>query len=400
MAERDRAAGSGGAALSADRAVAAVRAHLDRVHDAVLRTGCTSDDAVEVVRATALALVERSAVEPASPDEAVGRWFADAEASGRQAARPSSALPGDDRQQRLQSALDALPDEQRLAVLLRDAYDLPLPAVAAALDSDVAWAEQVLTEARRALPAADVLHGLTVLGLSPAERSDVLRSVEDLTHRRLPLRERSGSRRVRAVVPADAVPGEPPARLLSPLLAALSVVLAVLAGVGIGLLLGRQDGPRPLAGADGELPPGVELVTPQPSITAVPSPPTVAEVRPRTEVVVIPPSPLPIPTPTPTPTPTLAAAPALALSPASGTNATTIAVTGTGFAPGDQVRFDYLDAAGVPTGSSAVAVADDSGSIITSLVAQDPAGTPGPHLVVATVGDAPTPVTSGVFTAQ
>ncbi len=131
MAERDRAAGSGGAALSADRAVAAVRAHLDRVHDAVLRTGCTSDDAVEVVRATALALVERSAVEPASPDEAVGRWFADAEASGRQAARPSSALPGDDRQQRLQSALDALQDEQRLAVLLRDAYDLPLPAVAA-----------------------------------------------------------------------------------------------------------------------------------------------------------------------------------------------------------------------------------------------------------------------------
>jgi hypothetical protein len=126
------------------------------------------------------------------------------------------------------------------------------------------------------------------------------------------------------------------------------VVLAVLAGTGVGLLLGRQDGPKPLAGADGELPPGVQFVTPQPSITAVPSPPTVAEVRPRTQVVVVPPSPLPTPTPSPTPSPTPTAAPALALSPAGGTNDTAIAVTGHRLHAGDQVRLDYLDAAGRP----------------------------------------------------
>jgi hypothetical protein len=88
------------------------------------------------------------------------------------------------------------------------------------------------------------------------------------------------------------------------------------------------------------------------------------------------------------------------LTPDGGPDGTTVAVTGTGFAPGDQVRLDYLDPAGVPTGSSAVAVADDTGGITASLAAQDPTGTPGPHTVVATVGDATTPVASAIFTAQ
>ena len=73
-------------------------------------------------------------------------------------------------------------------------------------------------------------------------------------------------------------------------------------------------------------------------------------------------------------------------------------MTGTGFAPGASVRVDYLDAAGVPTGSSAVAVADGGGSISASLAAQDPAGTPGPHSVVASVDESP--VASAVFTAE
>ena len=406
VAERDQMAGSGATPLSADRAVAAVRVHLDRVSDAVLRTGCTPADAAEVVRATALALVERSAAEPGSSDEAVGRWFADADASGRQLAGPAGTAtpPGDAQQQHLQSALDALPVQQRLAVLLHDAYDLPAPAVAAALGTDQASADRVLAEARAALPTADALRGLTVLGVSPAERSSLLLAVEDLAHRRLPqARPRPSSSRVSS----DAATGvpiplpEPPARLLSPLLAALSVVLAVLAGVGAGLVLSRQDGPRPLPLASA-LPSGVALVTPQPSITSVPSPPTVAEVRPRTDVVVVPPSPLPTPTPspTPTPTPTPTGVPAVVLSPGGGTNGTTIAVTGTGFLPGEEVRFDYLDAAGAPTGSSAVAVADEDGSLTASLAAQDPSGAPGPHTVTATVGDSTTPVASAIFAAQ
>ena len=193
-------------------------------------------------------------------------------------------------------------------------------------------------------------------------------------------------------------PAQPAARLLSPLLAGLSVVLAVLAGVGVGLLLARQDGPTPISAS--ALPSGVAFVTPQPSVTAVPPPPTVDATSPRTQVVVIPPSPLPNPTPSPTPspTPTPSAVPVIALAPAAGANATTLTVTGTGFAPGASVRVDYLDAAGVPTGSSAVAVADGTGAITASLAAQDPAGTPGPHSVVASVAEAP--LASAVFTAQ
>ena len=102
-----------------NRAVAAVRVHLDRVHDAVLRAGCTPADAVDLVRATALSLVERSAAGPCSADEAVGRWFADAQASAQQLAGPSATLPVDDRQRGLQTALDDLPEQERLAVLLR-----------------------------------------------------------------------------------------------------------------------------------------------------------------------------------------------------------------------------------------------------------------------------------------
>ena len=70
-----------------------------------------------------------------------------------------------------------------------------LPGTGWDLGTDVASAERVLADARAGLPAADALRALAVLGLSPAERSDVLRSVEDLAHRRLPqARPRSGSR--------------------------------------------------------------------------------------------------------------------------------------------------------------------------------------------------------------
>ena len=64
------------------------------------------------------------------------------------------------------------------------------------------------------------------------------------------------------------------------------------------------------------------------------------------------------------------------------------------------MRLDYLDPSGAPTGSSTVAVADDGGAVTATLVAQDPAGTPGPHAVTATVGDATVPVASAVFTAE
>ena len=53
MAEQIRAAG-----VSAEDLVAAIRVHLDRVHDAVRRVGADPGTAVEVVQNSALDLVE------------------------------------------------------------------------------------------------------------------------------------------------------------------------------------------------------------------------------------------------------------------------------------------------------------------------------------------------------
>ena len=463
----DRAAGT----MAADELLAVVRVHLDRVADAVRRSGCDDRDTVEVVRWSALELVDEVEARPADPPQATGWWFARALAAAitaREAAPDGSRSPADG--DPLDAALSTLPARWRVALLLRDAYDLPAAAVAAALGTDEDQALELVGRARLALPGPDadlpapdtdrtrpgrhagpgeltrlaegrpvaardatarhhvlscvscsarleaqsravqLLAGLQVAGLPDRGRAEVLADVEERARQRLPGRPRPGSRRVTTTSAADEVTGpisvaplpadEPPAPLLSPLLAVLSLVLAVLAGLGIGLLLSERDSPERLLGADGELPPGVRLVSPQPAAPVLPSPPTVPEQRPRTTVVVVPPSPLPPPappTPSPTPTPTPSAVPRLTLAPSTGPNGTEITVAGTGFPPGATVRLDYLDAAGAPTGSSAVAVTDAAGAVTATLAAQDPAAQPGPHTVVATADGASARAT---FTAQ
>ena len=73
-----------------------------------------------------------------------------------------------------------------------------------------------------------------------------------------------------------------------------------------------------------------------------------------------------------------------------------MSVVGTGWEPFVEVVLEYLDLTGSPTGSTAVATADQTGSFTTSLAAQDPTGTPGDHVVRGTAGDV---VGDGVYRA-
>jgi hypothetical protein len=185
-------------------------------------------------------------------------------------------------------------------------------------------------------------------------------------------------------------------RLFSPLLVALSIVLAALVGLGAGLVLVRSNSAESASASD--LP--ALLITPPPSAAAEPvSPPPLQFPAPETSVFTLAPpapSPSPTPSPEPEPEPEPAPAPALRIDPAEGPNGVTVSVAGTGWEPFVEITLEYLDLTGLPTGSSGLATADQSGSFTTSLAVQDPTGTPGDHVVRATAGDA---VSEGVYRA-
>lgn len=436
--------------VSAEDLVAAVRVHLDRVHDAVRRLGCGPDEAVEVVETSALDLVEVVAHQPEEVADAVGWWMGRARSLGRRVAARDAELPlgggvlaVDEDQQVLAEALDQLPERERVALLLRDSYDLPDVTVGAALGIDADRAMQLVGRARLALipliddePAPAVaghqddvgalarlgeggpvaardatvrrhalscdacravtdaqqrahllLGGLTVVALPEQDRAEVLDRVEQAAYAALPAE-------AALVLPGEELvelgePEEDP-RLLSPLLALLALVVAAALGLGVGLLLSRDEGPTQLAGADGQLPAGVRLASPSPlPPRSTASPRTVTAPPPRTSVFEVPPSPTPAPpppSPSPAPSPPPARA-AIALAPASGPNGTEVTVTGTGWPAGAEVRIDYLDTLGEETGSRADAVADAQGRFRATLAAQDPANLPGPHTVRARGGE-------------
>jgi DNA-directed RNA polymerase specialized sigma24 family protein len=146
--------------LTADDLLAVVRVHADRVHDAVRRLGCGPEDAVEVVERSALDLVEAARSEDLA--DPVGWWFARARVLARQVAGTGDddlpvgggVLGGDANQARLAEALEARPERERAALLLRDSYDLPAASVGTVLNLDANSAMEVVGAARLAfLPA-------------------------------------------------------------------------------------------------------------------------------------------------------------------------------------------------------------------------------------------------------
>jgi DNA-directed RNA polymerase specialized sigma24 family protein len=447
VAELTRPAGAP-AGVSAEDLVAAIRVHADRVHDAVRRIGCDPASAVEVVEESAVDLVEVVAARPETVEDAVGWWFARARALGRRVATRSADLPlgggvlaGDEDQEVLAEALEQLPERERVALLLRDSYDLPAASVGAALGTDADGAMELVGRARLAfLPLVDDepapavpphqadLGALARIGQGGqiaardattrrhALSCDACRSLTDAQQRAhllltgltvvaLPERARAGllsrvEEQAYAALPATAAllfleqeqeywdDDEDP-RLFSPLLALLSLTVAVLLGLGFGLLLSRDGGVGSLLGAEGAAPAQVELlVPPSRAPQQLVSPPPVQVPRPETTVFVIPPPPPPPPPSPVAPSPVPAADPlTLTLDPTSGPNGAELTVTGTGWTAGADVLLDYLDPTGAPTGSSTTVVADARGRFTATLTAQDPSNLPGPHTVRASSGD-------------
>jgi DNA-directed RNA polymerase specialized sigma24 family protein len=436
--------------VSADAFVAVVRAYADRVHDDVRRLGCSATEAAEVVETSALGLCERLRARPHEVGDLVGAWFRDARVY---AERVASGSPPDDLDAgggivhrseddaAAREALAQLGERDRVALLLRDAYDLPYVSTGVALGTttDVTGCvvgrarlrflalatgsapedptghdKELAATARLAdgqLPPEDVpgaerhaakcaicgpllpaqrdarrlLTGLAIIAMNDADRDGLIARATAVAQRLLPTADEV----------AAAVNRGPEARVLP-----VTAVLGALGGaVVLGIVVALAGG-GPDLGAHGSAP---SFDPDSPSPTATPSSatptPTPTSTRPSTT-----PSRSASPTPTATassasPTPTFTARPGderIALAPSAGPNNTTVNVTGTGWVPGEVVRLRYESPIGGAPGATAEAVADASGRFTTSITAHDPQNIPGPHTVRAS---SLTQSTSATYTA-
>ncbi len=435
--------------LTADDVLAVVRVHADRLHDAVRRMGCSPPAAVHVVETASLELVDAVYRGRSDAEEPVGWLFARARVLGRHAAGGDDTVPvgggvlgGDGNQVRLAEALDSRPERERTPLLLRDSYDLPMSSVATALGLDLTAATETLgaarlnllpgltgtpapripdhvplssltrlaeggqqaareTSARRHAESCDrcatvvdaqervrrLLTGLTVVALPDAEREQLLAVVEARARALLPA----------AVPVTDEWEEEEPHRRYSLSLMALGVVLALAAGIGLGVLTSRgNSGPKTAAAT-------APLVTAAPVISVGPAqtvPPPIAPVSPSPRVFFITPSPTPPPTQEPSPTPSATEPvqePVLQLDPTSGPADSPITVTGSGWKPFTRVTVQYMNASGLSAGDTNTAVTDAAGTFTTTIQAHDSTlGNPnptGPHTVRASDGTQQTTAT-------
>jgi len=424
--------------VSAEDLLAVVHVHLDRVHDALRRLGCDPGAAVEIVETSALDLVDVVADRPETVDDAVGWWFARARDLERTVNGGAQDLPlargllaDDGDQQVLAEALEQLPETERLALLLRDSYDLADVSVAAALGLTPDAAMEQVGRARLEFlplvdgtPAPGTIHAESLGALARLGESRPVAS-RDATMRRhalscqschavtdaqqrahlllsglavvaLPESERAGvleraGAYAFAALPTSAAlvlqghshlhldPDDRPRRF-SPLLAIVAMVLAAVLGLGAGLLISRSDGPG--SPDQTALQSGGALITPSPPLPATTaSPPIVQAPSAPTRVFEVPPSPQPSPSPT-----QVVENLQITIDPDSGANGQTLTVVGSGWDAGVEVTVDYLDTLGDPTGSRAFAFADRDGRFRATLVAFDPANIPGPHVVQASAG--------------
>ncbi len=436
--------------VSVDDFVAAVRAHADRLHDLARRTGCAADAAAEVVEASALDLLDALLDQPEEVGDLVGWWFAhgldlarrvaaedataaeEAEHAGEDA---RSVLAGTEVEARVRAAIGSLPERERMALTLRDAYDLSLPAVAVALRRPADVTASLLASARlhlmtaydgRRAPTLDGHTGrqsvdgatlaMFVDGSLPAHRATVLSRhlqtcpaceeyAETLLRARrlslgLPVIAMDDDERTALVERVDERAGTTLPSLEEVLLAAdvqaeevpllpmRTVVAAVVGALVLGVLIGALT-----AGGGGDGRP-LSLVTPSGSarpsgsVTSLPVPgSSPGETSPSASAAATSTASQTSPPATASPSGNQQVQPvAIVLQPESGPNGTEITVLGSGWVPGREVRISYENGLGT-VGATATAIPDADGTFQARLAARDPAGLPGRHTVVAEDGE-------------
>jgi hypothetical protein len=404
------------ALVSADDVVAAVRVHADRVHDLLRRSGCGAEESIEVCESYAFALVDALVNAPETVGDMAGWWFGRALDLGRRlgdavaepvtdqpaAEMPTSVLSGTSGEAQVRAALAQLPEQERAAVMLRDAYDLPPEAVAVALGRDLEWAATLVASGRlrvvslyddRPIPdlaghtgraPADLgTLGRLTDGSLPAQRSVPLRrhlgvcsSCEDVTERLTKARrvvaglpvlampddareamiERVAARAMTVLPSVDevllAIEEEDETRpAVSPFVAIVAVVLALVLGVAVAAVTSSEA-----AGNSGltQTPGDNDITAPETPAFSVPATPSkaVKSAKP-TKTASASPSATASASTSATATPTVAPLTdgTIALSPSSGPRGSRIEVTGTGWAPGVPVTVRYTGTLATSTDS-------------------------------------------------
>jgi hypothetical protein len=429
--------------VSADAFVAVVRAYADRVHDDVRRLGYSATEAAEVVETSALGLCERLRAKPHEVGDLVGAWFRDARVLAERigsGTEPDDLDTGEGIVRRseddavVRTALAGLGGRDRVALLLRDAYDLPYVSTAVALGTPPNATGCVVARARLrflrlaagqapdepeghdaeldttarladgqlppdAVPGAErhaakcpvcgplvsplrearrLLTGLAIIAMADADRDALIARATAVAERLLPS----------AAEVAAAADRPPPARLLP-----MTLIMSCLGGavvLGAIVALAGDDSATSQRGAAPSFDPG----SPTPSVTATSGSPTPTPTATATAT----PTPTATATPTPTATPTASAsatpsatysppfgAQRIQLSRASGPNGADVTVTGTAWVPGQAVHLTYEGPLGT-TGAAADAVPDARGRFTTTIACFDPNRIPGPHQVRARSG--------------
>ncbi|HEU5034439.1 MAG TPA: sigma factor-like helix-turn-helix DNA-binding protein [Mycobacteriales bacterium] len=432
------------ALVSADDYVAAVRVHADRVHDLLRRRGCGPAESVEVCEAYAFALLDALVNAPETVGDTAGWWFGRALELGRrldddpvEPEMSASVLAGTSGEGQVRAALGRLPQQERDAVMLRDAYDLPPQSVAVALGLDVDTAAAVvavgrlhLVEAYDERPTPDLS---SHTGRTPIDLGMLGRLADGSlpSPRMAPLRRHLGNcrgcedavelmakgRRLCAGLPVVAMPDEAREAMLdrvtaravavlptveqvllaieedeerrpavSPIAVVLVIVLALVLGVAIAALTTAGSGDThafvdatPTAAAEQ---PSFS-VSPQPSTSGSASPTatvtaTAGSAATQTAAAVATPK---HPKRTPTRSAKPVAAAAITVSPRQGRRGTAVTVSGTGWSPGAVVQISY---SGALASSQASAQADQHGRFTATLQAN---GTlPGSYTITASDG--------------
>ena len=366
---------------------------------------------MEVTESYAFALLDALVNAPETVGDMAGWWFGRALELGRRvgatAAEPTeevtaSVLAGTESEAQVRAALVALPESERAAVVLRDAYDLPPQAVAVALRRDDDAAAALVAAGRLHLvgrydsrPSPDLaahsgrtpadlpmLSRLADGTLPPPRAVGLMRHVSSCEACEHVLDALARGRRLCAGLPVLAMPDDAREALLdrvaaramtvlpsvdevllaieddddvkpaiSPIVVITALVVALLLGVVIAALT-RSSGPG--SGLDALGPSAAPAPTPSFSTSPTPS---VSASSSRSA------SPKSTSTRSASARPSNSASavavnPAIAISPASGPRGTIITVVGSGWTPGDDVAVRYT---GPVSSSRASAIADKRG---------------------------------------